>query len=166
MAMLSVITPCYNEQEAVHFFYEETIKYLKQIDADYEILFVNDGSKDKTVDECLKIKEKDSKVKIINFSRNFGKEAAMLAGMKEAKGDYVVIMDTDLQDPPKLLPEMYGILLSGQYDSVATYRVSRKGEPPIRSFFARMFYDNACSLCNKTIRKSKRNMSGYSRQLV
>ena len=96
MALLSIITPCYNEQEAIHFFYEETAKYLKQMDVDYEILFVNDGSKDRTVEECLKIKEKDDKVKIINFSRNFGKEAAMLAGMKESKGDYVVIMDSDL----------------------------------------------------------------------
>ena len=140
MSLLSIITPCYNEEATIHYFYEETKKYLDTIDVDYEIIFVNDGSKDKTVEECLKVKEKDNNVKILNFSRNFGKEAAMYAGLNEAKGDLVVIMDTDLQDPPKLLPEMYNILQSNEYDSVATYRVNRKGEPPIRSFFARMFY--------------------------
>lgn len=138
--MLSIITPCYNEEATIHYFYEETKKYLNTMDVEYEIIFVNDGSKDKTIEECLKVKEKDQNVKILNFSRNFGKEAAMYAGLNEAKGDLVVIMDTDLQDPPKLLPEMYNILQSNEYDSVATYRVNRKGEPPIRSFFARMFY--------------------------
>ena len=140
MSLLSIITPCYNEEATIHYFYEETKKYLDTMDVDYEIIFVNDGSKDKTVEECLKVKEKDNNVKILNFSRNFGKEAAMYAGLNEAKGDLVVIMDTDLQDPPKLLPEMYNILQSNEYDSVATYRINRKGEPPIRSFFARMFY--------------------------
>ena len=140
MSLLSIITPCYNEEATIHYFYEETKKYLDTMEVDYEIIFVNDGSKDKTVEECLKVKEKDNNVKILNFSRNFGKEAAMYAGLNEAKGDLVVIMDTDLQDPPKLLPEMYNILQSKEYDSVATYRVNRKGEPPIRSFFARMFY--------------------------
>ena len=140
MSLLSIITPCYNEEATIHYFYEETKKYLDTMDVDYEIIFVNDGSKDKTVEECLKVKEKDNNVKILKFSRNFGKEAAMYAGLNEAKGDLVVIMDTDLQDPPKLLPEMYNILQSNEYDSVATYRVNRKGEPPIRSFFARMFY--------------------------
>ena len=140
MSLLSIITPCYNEEATIHYFYEETKKYLDTMDVEYEIIFVNDGSKDKTIEECLKVKEKDQNVKILNFSRNFGKEAAMYAGLNEAKGDLVVIMDTDLQDPPKLLPEMYDILQSNEYDSVATYRVNRKGEPPIRSFFARMFY--------------------------
>ena len=140
MSLLSIITPCYNEEATIHYFYEETKKYLDTMDVEYEIIFVNDGSKDKTIEECLKVKEKDQNVKILIFSRNFGKEAAMYAGLNEAKGDLVVIMDTDLQDPPKLLPEMYDILQSNEYDSVATYRVNRKGEPPIRSFFARMFY--------------------------
>lgn len=147
MPLLTVITPCYNEEETVHYFYDELVKYLSEINADVEILFVNDGSNDKTVEKCLEIKEKDERVKIINFSRNFGKEAAMLAGLKESKGDYVVLMDTDLQDPPSLLPQMFKIVESGEYDSVATYRVSRKGEPPIRSFFARSFY----KLINKLI---------------
>lgn len=145
--LLTIITPCYNEEEAVNYFYDEVIKALKKIDLDYEILFVNDGSKDKTLEKCLELKKRNDKIKIINFSRNFGKEAAMLAGLRESKGDYVVIMDTDLQDPPSLLPEMLEYVQSGEYDSVATYRVSRKGEPPIRSFFARMFY----KLINKMV---------------
>ena len=147
MALLSIITPCYNEEETVDYFYDEVHKAILKLDTDYEIIFVNDGSKDKTLEKCLELKKLDNKIKIINFSRNFGKEAAMLAGMREAKGDYVVIMDTDLQDPPALLPEMMTYVESGEYDSVATYRVSRKGEPPIRSFFARMFY----KLINKMI---------------
>ena len=145
--MLSIITPCYNEEATIRYFFDEVKKYLPEIKDDYEIIFVNDGSKDKTIEECLKVKELDPKVVIVNFSRNFGKEAAMLAGLKQAKGDYIVIMDTDLQDPPKLLPEMYETIKSGEYDSVATYRVTRKGEPPVRSFFARMFY----KLINKMI---------------
>lgn len=145
--LLTIITPCYNEEETVNYFYDEVIKALKKIDLDYEILFVNDGSKDKTLEKCLELKKRNDKIKIINFSRNFGKEAAMLAGLRESKGDYVVIMDTDLQDPPSLLPEMLEYVQSGEYDSVATYRVSRKGEPPIRSFFARMFY----KLINKMV---------------
>ena len=148
MPLLTVITPCYNEEETIKYFYQETKNYLDKMDTDYEIIFVNDGSKDKTIEECLKVKAVDNKVKLINFSRNFGKEAAMLAGLREAKGDYVVLMDTDLQDPPALLPKMYETLSNiDEYDSVATYRVSRKGEPPIRSFFARMFY----RLINKMI---------------
>lgn len=145
--MLTIITPCYNEEETVNYFYDEVKKALEKIDMDYEIIFVNDGSKDKTLEKCIEIKKTDKNIKIINFSRNFGKEAAMLAGLKESKGDYVAIMDTDLQDPPSLLPSMIQYVESGEYDSVATYRVSRKGEPPIRSFFARMFY----KLINKMI---------------
>lgn len=147
MELLTIITPCYNEEETVSYFYDEVKKALGSIELDYEIIFVNDGSKDKTIEKCLELKKKDQKIKIINFSRNFGKEAAMLAGLKESKGDYVVIMDTDLQDPPSLLPQMLEYIKSGEYDSVATYRVSRKGEPVIRSFFARMFY----RLINKMI---------------
>ncbi len=145
--MLSIIVPCYNEEKTVALFHEELEKYTTHI-GEYELLFVNDGSKDNTIDECLKVKEKEKNCRIINFSRNFGKEAAMLAGMKEAQGDYVVIMDADLQDPPKLLPEMLKTLKEDEkLDSVATYRVNRKGEPIIRSFFARQFY----KLINKMI---------------
>ncbi|MBR3151079.1 MAG: glycosyltransferase [Erysipelotrichaceae bacterium] len=146
--MLSIVVPCYNEEKTISLYYEEFKKYALQLEDDYELLFVNDGSRDKTVEECLKVKEQEKNCRIVNFSRNFGKEAAMLAGMREAKGDYVVIMDADLQDPPKLLPEMQKILKENQtLDSVATYRVNRKGEPIIRSIFARSFY----KLINKMI---------------
>ena len=166
MSLLSIITPCYNEEATIHYFYEETKKYLDTMDVDYEIIFVNDGSKDKTVEECLKVKEKDNNVKILNFSRNFGKEAAMYAGLNEAKGDLVVIMDTDLQDPPKLLPEMYNILQSKEYDSVATYRVNRKGEPPIRSFFARMFYKMINKMIDVEIVDGARDYRMMKRSMV
>lgn len=108
-------------------------------DMDFEILYVDDGSVDQTVQEARKLHERDERVHLLSFSRNFGKEAAMYAGLQKSKGDYVVIMDADLQDPPALLPEMFSYIEEG-YDSVATRRVTRKGEPPIRSFFARMFY--------------------------
>lgn len=137
---LSIIVPCYNEEGVTHLFYNEAIKHIKKCQCNYELLFVNDGSKDKTLNELVELKEKDEHVFIIDFSRNFGKEAAMLAGMKESTGDLVVIMDSDLQDPPYLLPEMVRCILEEGYDSVSTYRVDRKGEPPIRSFFARKFY--------------------------
>ena len=166
MSLLSIITPCYNEEATIHYFYEETKKYLDTMEVDYEIIFVNDGSKDKTVEECLKVKEKDNNVKILNFSRNFGKEAAMYAGLNEAKGDLVVIMDTDLQDPPKLLPEMYNILQSNEYDSVATYRVNRKGEPPIRSFFARMFYKMINKMIDVEIVDGARDYRMMKRSMV
>lgn len=145
--MLSIIVPCYNEEKALPLFYAEVKKYLVSL-GEYELIFVNDGSKDKSLEIAKSLHAQDPAVKIIDFSRNFGKEAAMLAGLKMAKGDYVVIMDCDLQDPPALLPEMYHFLCEHEnYDSVATYRVTRKGEPVIRSFFARLFY----KLINKLI---------------
>lgn len=142
MYLLSVIVPCYNEQENVPYFYSEFLKneeFFKMRQMDFELIYVNDGSKDQTVAEIKKLHETDARVKLISFSRNFGKEAAMYAGLEKSKGDYVVIMDADLQDPPSLLPEMFAGLDEG-YDCVATRRVSRKGEPAIRSLFARMFY--------------------------
>ncbi len=142
MKLLSVLVPCYNEQETVEDFYQEFIKndaYFSSQDIEYEIVFINDGSKDNTVQEVKKLIECDKRVHLLSFSRNFGKEAAIYAGLEHSKGDYVVIMDADLQDPPSLLPEMFAGLEEG-YESVATRRVSRKGEPVIRSFFARMFY--------------------------
>lgn len=107
---------------------------------DFEIVFVDDGSKDKTLEILKKLAKKDKQVKYVSFSRNFGKEAAMYAGLEYSKGDYVTLMDADLQDPPAMLEKMYKYLESGEYDCVATRRVTRKGEPPIRSFFARQFY--------------------------
>lgn len=144
MKIISVLVPCYNEQESIPYFYEELnkIEQLMKIESDveFEKIFVNDGSKDDTLQILKSLSSLDARVKYISFSRNFGKEAAIYAGLQNATGDYVVIMDADLQDPPSLLPEMYHAVAYEGYDSVATRRVTRKGEPPIRSFFARMFY--------------------------
>lgn len=139
--LISIIIPCYNEQESIPLFYNEINKVMDIItDTNFELLFIDDGSKDKTLLEAKKLTSQDDRVHYISFSRNFGKEAAIYAGFQYASGDYVVMMDADLQDPPSLLPKMYEILKEGGYDSVATRRISRKGEPPIRSFFARLFY--------------------------
>lgn len=137
---LSVVVPCFNEQEAVPIFYNEVKKVLVTLKAEYEIIFVDDGSSDKTLEEVKELSEKDKGVHYVSFSRNFGKEAAMYAGLKKAAGDYVVIMDVDLQDPPSLIPEMLSAVCSGEFDSAATRRTNRKGEPPVRSMFARLFY--------------------------
>ena len=142
MKKLTVVVPCYNEEKALPFFIEEMSVQSKNIQYEIEYLFVNDGSKDKTFNVLLDLKQKydHMKIHIINFSRNFGKEAGMLAGLKNSTGDLVVIMDADMQDPPFLLPKMIDLVENNDVDSVATYRVTRKGEPPIRSFFARKFY--------------------------
>ena len=140
MEILSIIVPCYNEEEVLPIFYKETTEVLKNMDVDYEIIYVDDGSKDKTSKIIKEFAENDPHSKYIIFSRNFGKEAAMYAGLKNSIGDYVVIMDADLQDPPHLLPEMLNDLRSGEYDCIGSRRVTRKGEPKIRSFFARQFY--------------------------
>lgn len=138
--MISIVVPCYNEKEALPFFYKEATKVLKSINDEYEIIFINDGSSDETLHVMKEIASQDEHIVYLSFSRNFGKEAAMYAGFCNAKGDYVAVMDADLQDPPSLLPEMLDKIKSGEYDSVATRRVSRDGEPPVRSFFARLFY--------------------------
>lgn len=136
---ISVVVPCYNEQESILLFYEEINKVSEGMEQEFEFIFVNDGSSDHTL-ECMKeLSENDARVKYVSFSRNFGKEAAIHVGFSKAEGNYIVMMDADLQDPPCLLPEMLSYMEQG-YDSVATRRVTRKGEPPIRSFFARMFY--------------------------
>jgi len=137
---ISLIVPCYNEQESIPVFYNETIKVINRLEVSYEMIFVNDGSEDNTIDEIKKISNLDENVKYLSFSKNFGKEAAMYAGFCNAKGDFVSVIDADLQDPPEMLEKMYSIIQSGEYDSVATRRVSRKGEPKIRSWFARRFY--------------------------
>lgn len=138
--MLSLIIPCYNEQEALPLFYKEVTKVLENIDEEYELIFVNDGSKDNTLNILKSFSEENPHVTYLSFSKNFGKEAAMFAGFCNVKGDYVAVMDADMQDPPSLLPQMLDIVKNKEYDSVATRRVSRKGEPPIRSWFARKFY--------------------------
>ena len=138
--LLSLIVPCYNEQEALPVFYRETAKVLASMDCDCELLLINDGSRDDTLAVMKELAAADPRVLYFSFSRNFGKEAAMYAGFCNARGDYIAVMDADLQDPPSLLPEMLRILQSGQYDSVATRRADRAGEPPVRSWFARRFY--------------------------
>ena len=142
--LLSIVVPCYNEQEALPYFYKEICRVAEEMKAshgaDFEFIFVDDGSKDKTLSIARDLHQKDARVRYISFSRNFGKEAGILAGLEAAKGDYVAMMDADLQDPPALLPQMLDALLNEDYDCAATRRTDRKGEPPIRSFFARMFY--------------------------
>jgi len=138
--MISIIVPCYNEEESLPVFYEEVTRVLTGMGRPYELLFVNDGSTDGTLELMKKLAQKDSNVVYFSFSRNFGKESAMYAGFCNVHGDYVAVMDADMQDPPSLLPEMMKVLESGAYDSVATRRVSRKGEPLVRSWFAKGFY--------------------------
>lgn len=168
MKLLSVIVPCYNEEENVPFFYEEFLKNessLTEKEITWEILYVDDGSKDGTVAEVKKLHAKDERVHLLSFSRNFGKEAAMYAGLQKSRGDYVVIMDADLQDPPSLLPQMFAYLEEG-YDSVATRRVSRKGEPPVRSFFARRFYRLMKRISRTEIMDGARDYRLMTRQMV
>ena len=169
MKLLSVIVPCYNEQDNIFDFYDELMKneaYFKGEDVDIEILYINDGSKDETVKRVKELHEKDSRAHLISFSRNFGKEAAIYAGLQNAKGDFVVVMDCDLQDPPALLPEMYRCIVDEGYDSVATRRVDRRGEPPIRSFFARMFYRLINKMSKTEIVDGARDYRLMTRQFV
>lgn len=168
MSLLSVIIPCYNEEENITFFYNEFIKnqsFFEEKGMEFELLYVDDGSVDGTVAEVKKLHERDERAHLVSFSRNFGKEAAMYAGLQKAKGDYVVIMDADLQDPPSLLPEMFSYLFEG-YDSVATRRVSRKGEPPVRSFFARRFYKLMKKISKTEIMDGARDYRLMTRQMV
>ena len=164
---LSIIVPCYNEEESLDLFYKEFNKCIKKIkNINYELMFVNDGSKDKTLEVILELASKYKNIKYISFSRNFGKEAAMYAGLKNSIGDYVAIMDADLQDPPSLLPEMLETLRCEDYDSVATRRVTRKGEPPIRSFFARLFYKIINKISKADIVDGARDYRLMSRKMV
>lgn len=165
--LLSIIIPCYNEEKTVETIYvaiTDTMDMLPQYD--YEILFVNDGSKDNTLNKLTGLSEMDVHVKYYSFSRNFGKEAAIYAGLNNARGDYVVIMDADMQDPPALLPEMISTLESGEYDSVATRRVSRKGEPMVRSFCARCFYKLIRRISDADIVDGARDFRMMKRDMV
>ena len=139
--LISLIIPCYNEEQALPCFWKETTAVTDTMtDVDFEFIFVNDGSSDRTLEVLRELAGQDSRVKYLSFSRNFGKEAAMYAGFTHARGDYTAVMDADLQDPPALLPQLLKAVREEGYDSAATRRVTRQGEPPIRSFFARMFY--------------------------
>lgn len=165
--LISLIIPCYNEEEGLdilHSALEDVANKMENYD--FEYLFINDGSKDKTLEKIVELSEKDSRVKYISFSRNFGKEAAMYAGFCNAKGDYVTVMDSDMQDPPSLLPQMAEILEQGEYDSVATRRVTRKGEPPIRSFFARKFYKIINKISDADVVDGARDFRLMRREMV
>ena len=141
MDKISIIVPCFNEEKSLPLFYEELNKNITEFkNSEFEFIFVNDGSNDNTLTEIKNLASKDSRVKYISFSRNFGKESAIYAGLEKSTGDFVTLMDADLQDPPSLLPEMYKLVTKENYDAVGTRRTTRKGEPIIRSFFARLFY--------------------------
>ncbi len=167
MELISLIIPCYNEQESLPLLYPELVKVATQMSAQtFEFLFVNDGSKDHTLQILKDLAAKDDRVKYISFSRNFGKESAMYAGLEHAKGNYVAFLDADMQDPPSLLPEMFRAVTEEGYDSAATRRVSRKGEPAIRSFFARMFYKIMNHISDTDIVDGARDFRLMNRQFV
>ena len=164
---ISVIVSCYNEEESLPLFYEEMRKVMAEMSQnDFELIFVNDGSRDNTLKEIKELRAKDKRVRYISFSRNFGKEAAMKAGLDYSTGDYVTLMDADLQDPPKMLPEMLNILESEHYDCVGTRRVTRKGEPVIRSFFARKFYKIINKMSKVEMVDGARDYRLMTRQMV
>lgn len=166
METLSVVVPCLNEQEAVPLFYEAFFRETAGMDVSFEIWFVDDGSTDGTLEAVRRLRERDPRVKYISFSRNFGKESAMFAGMEAASGDYVAIMDVDLQDPPSLLPDMLRGIREEGYDCVATRRVTRQGEPKVRSFFARAFYRLINRISRTEIVDGARDYRLMTRQMV
>lgn len=170
MKLISIVVPCYNEEQALPYFYDEVTrlsdKMSKAYSVDFEYIFVNDGSKDKTLDVLKDMAQKDRRVKYITFSRNFGKEAGLLAGLENAKGDFVAVMDADLQDPPHLLEEMYEALVTEDYDCAAARRVTRKGEPPIRSWFAKMFYKIINKISSADIMDGARDFRLMKRSVV
>lgn len=166
--LLSVVIPCYNEEESIALFYQELMKsenFFREKGIELEMVFIDDGSGDGTAAEVKKLRNQDQRVHMVSFSRNFGKEAAMFAGLENSNGDYVVIMDVDLQDPPSLLPEMFSYMEQG-FDSVATRRVTRKGEPPVRSFFARRFYRLMQRISKTEIVDGARDYRLMTRQMV
>lgn len=171
MKLLSIVIPCFNEEEVIPFYYDEMTKTLKDFkekypDVEIEMIYVDDGSRDRTLSLIKSYAEKDERVRYVSFSRNFGKEAALYAGFENSKGDYVVCMDVDLQDPPALLIEMYEAVAIEGYDSAATRRVTRKGEPPIRSFFARRFYRLMDKICTTEVVDGARDYRIMTRQMT
>ena len=141
MALISIVVPCYNEEAALPLFYQEITRVAGEMaPVEFEFLFVDDGSRDGTLPLLRQLAREDPRVRFLSFSRNFGKEAAMLAGLQHARGGYAALMDADLQDPPALLPSLYRAVTAEGYDCAATCRTSRQGEPPIRSCFAKGFY--------------------------
>lgn len=171
MNLLTVIVPCYNEEQVLEMFYSKINEIFLQMQKKYaklefQLLFINDGSKDNTLNIIRRLAEIDEQVDYISFSRNFGKEAAMYAGLQNASGDYVAVMDADLQDPPEFLIDMYQELLDGSADCVAAKRETRKGEPVIRSFFARMFYRFINNISKTEIVDGARDFRLMTRQMV
>ncbi len=167
-AVCSFVVPCYNEQEVIPIFYQEIVKVLKELEQEleFEFFFIDDGSSDQSLAKIKELVKLDDRIHFISFSRNFGKEAAIFAGLEASNGDYVVIMDVDLQDPPKLLNEMYQAIKEEKYDCVATRRVDRKGEPKIRSFFARLFYRIINKISKVEIVDGARDYRFMTRQMV
>ena len=163
---LSLVIPCFNEAQALPMFYQEATKVLTAMDCEYELLFVDDGSSDSTLSTMIDLAEKNDRVYYLSFSRNFGKEAAIYAGLCNVNGDYVAVMDADMQDPPSLLPEMLKILKEGEYDSVATRRMDRTGEPFIRSWFARRFYQFINKVSDADIIDGARDFRMMKRELA
>ena len=168
MDIVSLVVPCYNEEKALPFFYKEIYKIAAQMQGfQFELIFVDDGSKDRTLEICKELKLLDERVHYLSFSRNFGKEAALYAGLKAATGDYIAVMDADLQDPPELLKDMLSILRNdSRIDCVATRRITRKGEPPIRSFFAKSFYKLINRISKAEIMDGARDFRMMTRQVV
>lgn len=164
--LLSIIVPCYNEQEVLPLFYRKTGEVLEKMGCEYELILVDDGSKDGTLAVMKDLAQKDTHVKYLSFSRNFGKESAMYAGLSNARGDYAAVMDADMQDPPSLLPRMLDKLQTGEYDCVAARRVSRKGEPKIRSLFARGFYKIVNCISEAEIVDGARDFRLMKREMV
>lgn len=171
MKLVSIVVPCYNEEEVLPLFYDEITKVTDSMksqfnELDFEFLFIDDGSKDKTLEQFHSLSDKDSRVRFISFSRNFGKEAGMFAGLKNAKGDFVVVMDADLQHPPSFLPQMYEAVRNGDYDCATTRRVSRKGESKIRSWFAHKFYKIMNKISQTEIVDGAQDFRFMTRQMV
>ena len=166
MKRISIIVPCYNEEEAIPLFYKALHKEFAKLAAEPEVWFVNDGSTDGSLAQMKALRKKDEHVHYLSFSRNFGKEAALYAGLEAATGDYVAVMDADGQDPPTLLPEMLKTLESGDADCVATRRVTRKGEPKLRSFFARRFYSIINRISKTEVVDGARDFRLMTRQMV
>ena len=168
MSVLSLVVPCYNEEETIPVFYQKICEIQDRIDAVLEFCFVDDGSTDQTLSVLKTLREQDSRVHYVSFSRNFGKEAGLLAGLEISNGDYVVTMDVDLQDPPSLLPEMYAIVSDpeNEYDSAAARRVDRTGEPVLRSFFAKQFYRIINRLSSTEIVDGSRDYRMMTRQMA
>ncbi len=170
--LVSIIVPCYNEQESLPYFYKEICHVFKNFDnsrsssLNFEVVFVDDGSQDNTLNMIKEISKRDQRFKYVSFSRNFGKESALYAGLKESVGNYIAVMDVDLQDPPQLILDMYNILKTGEFDIVATRRVDRTNEPPVRSFFARLFYKIMNKISNTDIVDGARDFRLMTRQVV